>query len=619
MKKYFILFLSTILLGPFLSSCLDDYLDKAPEAGLDEKAVFSKYENYLSYFDGVYTGKQQGISSYEHSIKLGYGLYFDLAIYGGSMITSWEGLTDNADMDRFSFSHEFKSGNVGSKSDYFVDASPRRPIMKGMFIVIRKCNMTLQNLDMLMDDKQEDIDDLTAQAYFIRAFAHFTLFKGWGGMPYIRHVIGPNDQWDLPRLSKHETCLNIVADLDTALIYFEKAGKIRRDPGPGKSGHLSVPDQFRPNGVTAKALKAVVLTYAASPLSNENGDQDWIDAAKANWDAIKLAKQYEYDLLPAARYKENFVGTHYTNEQLWGWNPGNADYTSGWFRQIICGYLTGSKTRDRDGASPTQNFVDRFETIWGDPLNTQADRDAAAALGHYNEQDPYVNRDPRFAINVIYNGADLSVAGYGTAKVYREVVNGKEVMVGMLDPSYRGASNTGYFNRKYFGNQTDRNPIRPEYTYGIIRLAELYLNYAEAANEAYGPNTPAPGATMTAVQAINVVRNRINQPDIHPRYTTSKEAFRERVKNEFIVEFNEEGHSFFDMRRWMDAPARMSATFYGMDIEKVPVSSEYPTGFIYTRKPLPPTRQCAWKDYMYFLPVPVEHTYRMKNFELVPW
>ncbi len=63
---------------------------------------------------------------------------------------------------------------------------------------------------------------------------------------------------------------------------------------------------------------------------------------------------------------------------------------------LFCGYLTGSKTIDRDGESPTQNIVDRFETMWGDPLNTQADREAAAALGHYNEQDPYSNRDPRF-------------------------------------------------------------------------------------------------------------------------------------------------------------------------------------------------------------------------------
>ena len=59
-----------------------------------------------------------------------------------------------------------------------------------------------------------------------------------------------------------------------------------------------------------------------------------------------------------------------------------------------------------------------FETKWGDPLNTQADRDAATALGHYNEQDPYANRDPRFYIDIIYNTAPIP--GYATAKIYFE-------------------------------------------------------------------------------------------------------------------------------------------------------------------------------------------------------
>ena len=68
------------------------------------------------------------------------------------------------------------------------------------------------------------------------------------------------------------------------------------------------------------------------------------------------------------------------------------------------------------GLCPTQGTVDMWETRWGDPLNTQADRDAATALGHYNEQDPFVNRDPRFYIDIIYNGA--TIPGYETAKIY---------------------------------------------------------------------------------------------------------------------------------------------------------------------------------------------------------
>lgn len=617
MKKFICLILCIGLSVLFFPSCLKEYLDKAPEAGMDEVEVFSKYDNFMLYFDGIYHGKQPGITTYEFSIKLAYPLYFDLNVYAGAVITTWEALTDNADMDRFEFYQNFKNGVLGSLASWLVDASPRRPIFKSMFIVIRKCNKALRNVEMLTNATQKDIDDIIAQAHFLRALAHFTLLKGWGGMPYITHVIGPDDEWDLPRLERHETLMNICADLDTALIYFEKAGLMRRDPGPGQIGHLSSPDQFRPNGVAAKALKARALLYAASPLNNKNGITDWEAAAKANWEAIQLALQYEYGLLPGERYKENYVGVQYTNEQIWGWNAGKWAYTNTAFREIICGYLTGSKTVDRDGESPTQNLVDKFETIWGDPLKTQEERDAATALGHYNEQDPYSNRDPRLAINIIYNTAPL--LGFGTAKIYRELVDGKMVYGEMLDRSYRGCSNTGYFNRKYWGNQSIKNPIQPEYTNGIIRLAELYLNYAEAANEAYGPNTPAPGATMTAVQAVNIIRNRIGQPDVLAQFTSNREAFRERIKNEWEVEFNDEGFSFWNMRRWLDATERMSATFYGIDVEKVPVSPEYPTGYKYTRVPLDESRQGAWKDYMYWFPLTANEIYKMKNFDAIHW
>ncbi len=135
-------------------------------------------------------------------------------------------------------------------------ANPGKPIMKSMFVVIRESNMTLQNIGLLTDAQQEDIDDLIAQAHFLRAFAHFAFFKVVGGNALYYKCYRTDDQWDIPRLSRHETCLKVAADMDTAITYFEKAGRMRRDPGPGQAGHLSSPDQFRPNGVAAKALKA---------------------------------------------------------------------------------------------------------------------------------------------------------------------------------------------------------------------------------------------------------------------------------------------------------------------------------------------------------------------------
>ena len=92
-------------------------------------------------------------------------------------------------------------------------------------------------------------------------------------------------------------------------------------------------------------------------------------------------------------------------------------------------------------------------------------------------------------------------------------------------------------------------------------------------------------------------------PDVLPAYAGSKDALRARIKNERTIELCFEGsHYYYDIRRWKDAPEVMTGTLMGVDIEKVPVSKTYPTGFRYTRQTLPSVRQVKWKEAMYYLP-----------------
>jgi hypothetical protein len=436
-------------------------------------------------------------------------------------------------------------------------------------------------------------------------------------MPYISKVLGPTDQWDIARLSKHETLLRIAADMDTAATFFAKAGLMRRDnPIPGAPGNLVFADgaQPRPNGVAAKAFKARALLYAASPLNNELGVKDWENAAIANWEAITLAKANGYDLQTAAKYKDNYVGTTYTNEQLWGYSYGNWDQGNGNQQGMINGVFGNSKS-SWSGECPTQNFVDKFETKDGYALNTQAERDAAIAAGKFKDQDPYANRDPRFYIDIIHNQA-ANITGWTNSKaqIYYTMTNGTAVYSELLDQSYLGITRTGYYMRKRWNEMSIKNKGSKLITDPIIRLGELYLNYAEAANEAYGPSGAAPGASMTATDAINLIRTRIGMPNVLAQYTTSKDAFRPRIKNERNIELCFEGHYYFDIRRWKDAPAAYAGPLMGVDIEKVAVSPSYPTGFKYTRYALSSDRQTNWKEAMYYLPFNTEDTYKMKAF-----
>ncbi|GAA4436047.1 RagB/SusD family nutrient uptake outer membrane protein [Ravibacter arvi] len=597
MKKISISALLTSIL--WISTSCSDYLDKVPKSDLNEAAVFTQYENVRSFFDVVYTAN--GV--------------FKASILGTSSFGSLhlDNMCDFADGGRVMWNSYHKWGPLGDNvGPHFYNG-----ILVPFFKYIRISNMVLKNVSRIQDARSEDdLNDLIGQAHFIRAFCHFELFRYWGAMPYIVKVIGGDDAWDIPRLSKNATLRSVAADMDTAFTYLEKAKKIRRDGRPGESGHLNHPDQERPNGVTAKAMKARALLYAASPLNNENGQKDWQDAAVANWEAIKIAKEYGYELLTADRYTENYVGAKYSNEQLWANHYGAIARTNGLNKQLTNAVFTNSPTND-SGLCPSQGAVDMFETRWGDPLNTEADRAAATALGHYKEQDPFVNRDPRFYLNIIYNGAPIP--GYGTAKIYTENINGVSQGSELIPNSgYQGITRTGYYMRKYWGGQSIKNPISPLYTSPMIRLGELYLNYAEAANEAYGPNAPAPGAEMSAVDVINMMRARWSSGELAPvqsRFTTGAEVFRPRVKNERNVELAFEGHYYHDIRRWKDAPITMSATQMGIIPEKVAVSAEYPTGFKYVRRPLSDDRQSRWFDAKYYLPFMSTDYFKFKAFE----
>jgi hypothetical protein len=184
----------------------------------------------------------------------------------------------------------------------------------------------------------------------------------------------------------------------------------------------------------------------------------------------------------------------------------------------------------------------------------------------------------------------------------------------MIDTKYLGRSYTGYLVRKIWGEASQFNKTSVRYTDPLMRLTELYLNYAEAANEAYGPTGMAPGATMNAVQAINLVRSRIGMAEVQPQFAGNKEVFRERIKNERNVEMAYEGHYYFDIRRWMDAPKAYAGPIIGVQIEKVATSEQYPTGYKYTRYQLESLRQSSWKEPMYYLPFNPEDNFKMKNF-----
>ena len=628
MKKLFFIILLAGLTVLVTNSCVDkflnDYLDKSPEQGLTEDQIFTRLTNFESYFDAVYTGRLLQAGSMwssttwsDFNIKLFFPFYWD----AWDQKYSIEGVTDCADMGRYMEGHAWKSGNMSetivNKLTY--DGS-RNPVLWTAFITIRRANMALANVKRIEDATDKEKDDLRGQAYFVRALSHLTLFQFWGPMPYITKVIGPDDQWDIPRLSKHETCTKIAADFDSAYVCFVKAEKIRRDPPLGVPNHLNYTanEMHRPNGMVALAWKAKALMFAASPLNNQHGKADWDEAAAASWAALKLALDNGLFLLPANQRYLNYYGADCTDEDLWSYTAGLLSWNAGnWLSMTNRGngqtFYNGvffNSTGSNSGVCPTQNWVDKYETKWGDPLNTDVDRNSATLAGHYNEQDPFANRDPRLDMDIITNQSSAIGWSGGKAQIWYQGTTYGE----LLNQSFLGITRTGYYLRKIWWNNSTKNQVSSIFADPLCRLAECYLNYAECVNEAYGPNGKAPNATLTAVDAINVVRARAGMPNVASNFTGSTDLFRPRVKNERNIELSFEGHYYNDLIRWMDLPAAMSSTLIGMIGEKVTVSPAYPTGFKYVRAPISADRQPVWKPQMYYLPFNNADALKMKNF-----
>lgn len=588
-----------------MTSC-EDYLDKSPDMGMTDDDVFTNYANFEKYFNSLYYSP--GGSNF--NIKAHFPLFFHM---WDQKMTA-ESLTDIVDMARMQYSQGPKRG-VGSTlfADQWGYYGDRKRVTNS-WIAIRVCNTSIQNIDRVIDIPASDKNDLLGQAYFIRAFCYFELFRFYGTLPYLEEPLGPEDEWDLPRPTTLDMMNKIAADFDIAADYFAKAGKTRRDPASGQ-GHLNDPDQDKPNGVAAKAMKSRALLYLASPLNNPSNDKQlWERAALASWEAIQIALDHGYDLLPLDKYTNNYYGTKYTNEQIWGHSPGTFSPSNASLETFLAPVFSGAQ--NGAGQCPTENFVSRFETKNGFPLYTDVERETAIMGGEFNEQDPYKNRDPRLDLIVIYNQKTLD--GYGKASLYIEE-NGSKPANSLLS-EVRHYSRTGYYEHKRTGSLANNSSVKSLlFTDPIIRLGELYLNYAEAANEAWGVDGKATGATMTALEALNQIRARAEMPPVLSKYTANSDLLRDRIKNERIIELCFEGfHYYCDIRRWKDAPKLMSGKLYGIRVTKLSAANldpaRYPTGFKYERIELPADRQVAWRNGMYYVPFKTSDLLKMKNY-----
>jgi hypothetical protein len=389
-------------------------------------------------------------------------------------------------------------------------------------------------------------------------------------VPLITKTYGLNESYEVSRASYDEIVNFIVNECNDAMTKLPSM-----TDGGYASGVASVE--------ATMALKARTLLYAASELYNTSADDSkWIAARDANkavmdLESISLAAN-------ATQYGAMFRGTNanevifaryftQTNNQGWGVNVWLFPNSNG-------GWAT---------TTPTQNLVDDYEL-------TNGLLPSEAGSG-YDDQNPYVNRDPRFYETILYNGAPFKGGVYSPYrdKTYPDssLLAGKDSRFTVSTNSPHNASKTGYNFRKW-AQESEAWDAGNKGPWIIFRLSEFYLNYAEAQIELENYDE--------ARNAINAIRSRFGMPDV----TESGDELKERYRRERRIELALEDHRFFDIRRWKIGPDALDKPALGVDVYKDGASFDYIYAMVAdnTRK---------WDDKMYFLPIPATEIQRSNN------
>ena len=224
-------------------------------------------------------------------------------------------------------------------------------------------------------------------------------------------------------------------------------------------------------------------------------------------------------------------------------------------------------------AVPTHNAVEWFETADGWELD-----DAVAQGSSWNPADPYQNRDPRLKDFIFCHGDQMLIKAKksnrgGLPPVFQaDQPDGKHYK---YETNTRKNYYTGYFisgKHRWAGNNKADKIGGHVRMFSFIRFAQLYLDYAELANELYGPTAVVPGSdgvgSLSAVDAINIVRNRVGMPDVHSFYTGDKETFRDYIRMERARELYNEQHRWWDLKRWRISKEVLSKGIYAAYITK---------------------------------------------------
>ena len=638
----------SLALGTSLSSC-QDYLDKEPDSTVSADDAFANFRNFQGFVEEIY-------NCIPDKEKCNYCPSWN---WGDDEIFNPEAdnrMTHQVDLGNFraweSTGNWLKRDGSSTSTDKFAHG-----IWNHAWYCIRKCNLGLQNIDKFVTGSAEEKKLIEGQLYFFRAWWHEEMMEYFGGMPYVDTYLGDNAEQRLPRLSYQECADRAAAD-------FRKAADLlpinwdKTSAGAATQGK----NDLRINKIMALGYLGKTYLWAASPLmkngaqigASKNGktydyDQEYAKkAAEAFGELLSLveAGQTQYAL---AEFKYSDIYNHeksadanscfsdifYTKKQNWKM-PGTVEAIfrgpspdsngSNWNTSKVFGpKVQKVVAHDNVIHQPTANLVEAYGMANGEPIYlVENGKYVLNPKSGFDPEHPFKNRDPRFYHDIVFDGFKYL---NGTPGQYADLQYCQLYTGGNMRP-IENASRTGYFIQKLVPHTC--NEVDKDYDWGsalhcylpYMRLADIYLMYAEACAAFGGASGKSSNFGKTAEDAINTLRDRCGAGHVAPEFVADNHKFMDEVRREREVELSFEGFRFCDLQRWLlltEAPYNQkfsqefdrveSADFYTKNDPKDARVANY-------RRKLILTRNFGTKHYWF--PLPIKETQISSEFKQNP-
>lgn len=562
--------ISLFFIAVSLVSGCEEYLNIPPVAEISEEQVFGTYESFQGFQDKLIRNL---VDYNRHGARVTHSIGGEAlspsgqSVYNGN-IGNYFYLLSNRGIYAIAELEAFKAG-----------------LYSHMWENCRIANLCLEKLEsgILVEATDNQRNWLRGQALFFRAYYHYEFVRSFGPIPYVDTVFSAEDQ-DMKRHWSYEkngtTYNDVQAVFERIVEDLEEAAELLPDVWPSPNINWG-----RPTTLAAMGFKAKALQFSASPLFNEqaNGVLEYNTAlldrcAVASQEAIDLAISLK-GTQPTGMPEVNADGLTEMADlrtafaTFDGTQPGTPEvlfhrpvdiYGANVVRQSEARNYSVRQLTGQKAAQGSQMYLDKFEMKDGSRYQLEYDTDP---LRRWDD------RDSRFDF---------------TFYVHGDVIDAITLDLSTAQLTADGALNSNAIRKFMVDGVTKDNVGEATYSTPLLRLADIYLTYAEAVFESTGSYTTVPaGLKLSAEDAVNVIRRRAGQPDVadvlsyyegNPQpgscELASDPAFRLLYRNERAVELAYEGVYWFDIRRWKRAHLKDGVQLTAMNFDLVGETQE---------------------------------------------